>query len=374
MSNKPKVIHINIPLINPNEPEARIVALNFKDGQRVSRGDVIAVIETTKATEEIVAEEEGYFFGGNKIEGQTVRAGERLGVITDSPTPHPSEVNQPASQDENSTPSEGNVDLPAGIRITRPALKLAREHRVDLRTFQPEVLITEKMVKDMIMHKPGSQQDQLRTDLPSIIIYGGGGHGKTLIDLLRSMRDYEIVGIIDDGISPGEEILGVAVLGGRESINQLYQSGVRNAANAVGGIGDIQSRINIFKILHDAGFFCPPLIHRTAILEPSAKLSAGVQILALSYIGSNAQIGYGVIINTSAVVSHDCRIGDYSVVSPGALIAGGVEIGRAVLIGMAVTINLGVKIGDGARIGNGATVKADVPVAGIVRAGSIWPG
>jgi acetyltransferase-like isoleucine patch superfamily enzyme len=40
---------------------------------------------------------------------------------------------------------------------------------------------------------------------------------------------------------------------------------------------------------------------------------------------------------------------------------------------MGVTINLGVKVGAGARIGNSAVVKADVPVNGIVRAGTIWP-
>lgn len=374
MNNEPKALDVIIPLINPNEPEARLSALNFQDGQKVSRGDVIAVIETTKATEEIIAEEDGYFFLTSKIEGQIVHAGERLGVIADSPDWHIFTKDQLTLQEEHFSTDEGDKDLPPGIRITRPALKLAREHQIDLRTFQTNVLITEKMIKDHLFRSSADQQDHQRTDLPSILIFGGGGHGKTLIELLRNLREYKIAGIIDDGIPPGQEILGVVVLGGREQLVEVHQSGVRNAVNAVGGIGNIQSRIQIFDLLHEAGFFCPPLVHRTAVLEPSAKISSGVQILALSYIGSSAQIGYGVIVNTSTIVSHDCRIGDYSVISPGALIAGGVEIGRAVLIGMAVTINLGVRIGDGVRIGNGATIKADVPDGVIVRAGAIWPG
>jgi acetyltransferase-like isoleucine patch superfamily enzyme len=73
------------------------------------------------------------------------------------------------------------------------------------------------------------------------------------------------------------------------------------------------------------------------------------------------------------VISHDCEIGDYANISPGALLAGDVTIGERTLIGMGVTINLGVTIGAGVRIGNGATVKEDVPTGYIVRAGSIWP-
>lgn len=374
MTDQPDILDIYVPLINPNEPEARIIALNFQDGQRVSRGDVIALIETTKATQEIVAEKDGYFFSINRKAGEIVRAGERLGVITDIPEWQPSTRDKVSSREEVSAPVDSVEPVSSGLRITQPALKLVKEHKIDLHTFPSDVLITEKMVQAMIFQRHDYHQDPQSAARPEILIYGGGGHGKTLIDLLHNLKTYEIIGIVDDGIEPGEEVLGVPVLGGRDRLEQIHERGVRNAVNAVGGIGDIQSRINIFDLLHKSGFVCPPLIHRTAILESSAKLSGGVQILALSYIGSSAQIGYGVIVNTSAVISHDCRIGNYSVISPGALIAGGVEIGSAVLIGMGVTVNLGVKIGDGVRIGNGATIKGDVPAAGIVRAGAIWPG
>ncbi len=80
------------------------------------------------------------------------------------------------------------------------------------------------------------------------------------------------------------------------------------------------------------------------------------------------------IINTGAIVSHDCVLGDYTNLSPGAILAGTVQVGSGVLIGMGATINLEARIGAGARIGNGATVKSDVPEMGVVRAGTVWPG
>jgi sugar O-acyltransferase (sialic acid O-acetyltransferase NeuD family) len=207
----------------------------------------------------------------------------------------------------------------------------------------------------------------------AIIIYGGGGHGKALIDLIRMLHSYPIAGIVDDGILVGSGILGAKVLGGSAILEQLITAGVHLAANAVGGIGNIVSRINVFERLTSAGFSCPTLVHPTAFVEPSATLSEGVQVMPHAYIGSDARVGFGAIINTGAIVSHDCIIGDYANLSPGAILAGEVSIGEAALVGMGVTVNLQVKIGSRARIGNGATVKQNVAEGGVVHAGSVWP-
>ena len=210
-------------------------------------------------------------------------------------------------------------------------------------------------------------------DPEAILIFGGGGHGKAVIDLLRAEGKYLIAGVLDDRLTPGELILGVPILGGSAVLADLRQSGLHLAVNAVGGIGNIGVRIKVFDQLAQAGFTCPAIIHPRAIVEPSAHLADGVQVFPLAYVGSAAQVGYGVILNTGAIVSHDCQLGDYTNLSPGAILAGEVTTGEGVLIGMGVTINLQVKVGHHARIGNGATVKSDVPEGGVVRAGTIWP-
>lgn len=210
-------------------------------------------------------------------------------------------------------------------------------------------------------------------DRAALVIYGGGGHGKALIDLIRAIGGYDIVGIIDDGLKPGVEVMGVSVLGGAEQLGALTQKGIRQAVNAVGGIGDMSSRIQVFDRLSALGFEYPNLIHPSAWVEPGAGVGAGVQVFPHAYIGSEAQIGLGVIVNTGAVVSHDCVLKDYANIAPGALLAGNVTVGEGVLVGMGVTINLNVAIGPGAKIGNSAVIKADVPQGQVVRAGSVWP-
>ena len=363
----PDPIPVTIPLLNPNEPEAQVASVLVSNGQRVAAGDLLCTLETTKSTAELTAEVEGYIAGVAFSQGQTARAGELFCYISASPdwqpaapSPLPTAASQP----------------PPGVRITQPALALAQSHDLDLSQFPAGALITEQHIREKLAH-PGASLYSLPDspfDPTTIIVYGGGGHGKSLIDLLRLLGTYRILGIVDDGMGEGTLVMDVPVLGGAGVLAQLREQGVRLAVNAVGGIGNLAVRIQVFHKLAQAGFSCPALVHPTAFVEPSAKLSPGVQVFPHAYVGSQVQIGYGAIVNTGVIVSHDCLVGDYANLSPGAILAGEVQIGAGTLVGMGVTVNLRVKIGSGCRIGNSATVKSDLADDSLVRAGSVWPG
>jgi len=352
------------PLVNPNEPEALLQTIHAPEKQAISRGDVLCTLETTKSTLEVEAPEAGYVVGWRFTSGQVVAAGETLCLIAES-----AEWSTPLAAESASAP------LPEGRRFTQPALALARDHALDLESFTAGVLITEAMVREAIQGARSKDPaiSESAFDPTAILVYGGGGHGKALIDLLRAQSAYRIVGLVDDGIHPGAQVMGLPVLGGKDSLPQLYAQGVRLAVNAVGGIGNTSARIEVFRRLAQAGFTCPAVLHPTAFIEPSAELSPGVQVMPHAYVGSQASIGFGVIVNTGAIVSHDCILGEYANISPGAILAGEVQIGSRALVGMGVTVNLQVKVAAGARLGNGATVKTDVPENAVVRAGSIWP-
>jgi sugar O-acyltransferase (sialic acid O-acetyltransferase NeuD family) len=210
-------------------------------------------------------------------------------------------------------------------------------------------------------------------DPTALVVYGGGGHSKTLIELVRAVGVLRLVGIIDDHLPAGTRILGLPVLGGADQLAGLYADGVRLAVNAVGGIGNVSVRIKVFDVISRAGFTCPTLVHPSAWVESSARLAEGVQVLAKTYVSSDAQIGFGSVLNAGVVVSHDCTLGRIVNLSPGAMLAGGVDLEDYVQVGMSATINLNIHVGQEARIGNGATVKSDVPSGQVVRAGTIWP-
>lgn len=361
---------VTIPLLNPNEPEALLACLHITEGQKIKKGELLCSLETTKSTSEVIAEIGGYIVGLSFKEGQTVQAGDILCYLASSAKwqpPKPKAASKSTSSD----------NIPAGLRITQPALNLAQADGLDLTSLPIGPLVTESMLS-AILADAATSIANLNVpvephDPKAILVYGGSGHGKSVIDLLRAIGSYEIHSIIDDGMSTDQKVMGVPVVGGHDELTEIHTQKIRLAANAVGGIGDIMSRVRVFNRLASAGFFCPPLIHPSAMVEPTARLAAGVQVFPHAYVGSDASIGFGCIINTGAIISHDCIVGDYSNIAPGAILAGAVQVGEAALIGMGVTINLNTTIGPRARIGNSATVKSDVPAGGVVRAGAVWP-
>ena len=210
-------------------------------------------------------------------------------------------------------------------------------------------------------------------DPTKVIIYGGGGLSKMIIEAVRVLGTYTIVGIIDDNMPKGTDVIGSPILGGADMLPELFQSGIRTAVNSVGGIGNYKVRLNVFNTLAKAGFVCPAIVHPTAHVDPSAQLAQGVLVLAQSYVSGNARVGMGTLINNSVVVSHDNVLGACVNLSPGAKLAGDVVIDDFAQLGMNVNVNIGVRIGKYARIANGATIKSDVPRGGRVYAGMIYP-
>jgi sugar O-acyltransferase (sialic acid O-acetyltransferase NeuD family) len=206
-----------------------------------------------------------------------------------------------------------------------------------------------------------------------VLVYGGGGHGAQCIDLLLAVDGSEPTAVVDDGIPPGADVLGVPVVGGGGELARVAADGVEVAVNAVGGISSPEERAAAFERLAAAGFTLATIVHPTASVEASATLAPGAQVFAQSYVGSRASIGMGVLLNAGVVVSHDCTLAEGANVSPGALLAGGVTLGPWTRVGMGATVNVGLVVGEGARIGNGATVKADVPAGTRVPAGTTWP-
>lgn len=358
---------ILVPLLNANEPEARLAAVHVKDGQAVEKGALLFTIETTKAASDIESPQAGFVRLLAK-EGDTLAVSDRLAVITET-------ADEPVGIGEGnlaSRPGAGASPALADIRITKPARTLAEALGVKLESLPADRLVTEEVVRQaagaaLEISLPAS-------DKPYLLVFGGGGHAKAIMDMLRQIGGYAIAGIVDDKLPPGTQVLGIPVLGRRAILPALTRQGVRLAANGVGGILDIGVRVKIFELLEAAGFELPALVHPRATVEPSAVVGEGVQVFANAYVGSEAVLHPKCMVNTNAVISHDCVIGAYTHIAPGALLAGHVHVGERTLVGMGVTTAVGVRIGAGVRIGNGAILLADVPDRTIIQAGRYWVG
>jgi sugar O-acyltransferase (sialic acid O-acetyltransferase NeuD family) len=341
----------------------------------VEKGAKLFTIETTKAASEIEALEAGFIRILATV-GAILTVGDLLAVITETAD---EKWEDGKGDDEHgpvakTTPIGYHGSVPkGGLRITKPARVLADSLGLDLTTLPTDRLVTEDMVRQLA--GVGLEIALPATDKPFILIYGGGGHAKSVIEMVQQNGTHTIAGIVDDDeLLTRKNVLGIPVLGTRVILPSLIAQGVRLAANGVGGILDIHVRVKIFELLEGYGFSFPALVHPGATVEPSAKFEEGVQIFANAYVGSEAFLHARCMINTNAVVSHDCIIGSYTHIAPGALLAGHVHVGMNTLVGMGVTTAIGIRIGNGVRIGNGAILLADVPDKTIIQAGRFWTG
>ncbi len=194
-----------------------------------------------------------------------------------------------------------------------------------------------------------------------IVVFGGGGHSKVLIEIIKMKDEYSPKYILDpDEKKWGTEIFGAKIIGGDGLIDEVKREGIEHFLVGVGSVKDNSIKKNLYEKGKNIGMKPINVIHPSAIISPSANIGEGAQILANTVINSEAKIGENVLINTGAIVEHDCIIKNHIHISIGARIASGVLIEDLVFIGAGAIIKQGVKIGEGAIIGAGAVVLKDV--------------
>ncbi|MEA2169173.1 MAG: hypothetical protein QOF76_2473 [Solirubrobacteraceae bacterium] len=348
------IARIEAPLVNPNEPEAQVTALDLEAYGPIARGQVIATLETSKATVDVVSEHDGFVGPVALVLGGRVVAGELICEVF-------SERPDPAAEPEAA---------PAGDRkVTRKAAALAEALGVDLAGLSGTGFVTEAEVQAAAAESDSGSDPVPNFSERSLVLFGGGGLARVIIDLVRERGEFEVAGVVDDGAPAG---LGVPVLGGGAVLGALAEAGLQYAVNAVGAIGRMSVRRDVSARLAAAGLEAPVLIDPSASVAATAILSPGALVFAQAVVSSGAAVGAHTIVNSGAIVSHDCVIGADAHIAPGAVLAGEVVVGDGALVGMAVTVPVGVSIGAGAVVGNGATVLADVPAGAVVPAGSTF--
>ncbi|MCX5783175.1 MAG: acetyltransferase [Elusimicrobia bacterium] len=200
--------------------------------------------------------------------------------------------------------------------------------------------------------------------MEKIILLGGGGHCKSVIDAVGN--SFEIAGILDGKKTKGEKVLGIAVLGGDEMMAECFSGGIKLCFISVGSVGDTKIREALAQMAVKAGFKFPDIVHPSAVVSKYATLGDGNFISAGAIINAGATVGNHCIINTGASIDHDCEIGDFVHIAPGVSLSGGVKIGARAHLGTGASVIQNIKIGAGAIVGAGSLVTKDVPEKAVV--------
>lgn len=193
-----------------------------------------------------------------------------------------------------------------------------------------------------------------------VLIIGGGGHAKVLINALQ-LCSSDIIGIIDaDSALIGQTVLGIRVLG-NDDLVEGYAPGSLHLVNAVGSVHVPKQRKAVFEHFKGKGFTFAGVIHPSAVIAADVILGEGAQVMAGAVIQPGSRIGMNSIVNTKASIDHDCLIGDHVHLSPGVTLSGGVHVEDAAHLGTGTTVIQGMTIGKNSFIGAGSVVITDVP-------------
>lgn len=194
----------------------------------------------------------------------------------------------------------------------------------------------------------------------NLVLLGGGGHCKSVLDTLLKTNEYSEIVITDPHISIGSEIMGCKVVGDDRMLPQLYENGFTHAFITTGSIGYSNPRAKLVHMAEAIGFDFPIVIDPSAVIADEVTIGSGTYVGKNAIINSEAKIGNHCIINTGAIIEHESEIGDFCHISTGSILCGGVTVGKDSFIGAGTTVIQCVTIGSNAVVGAGSTVLSDV--------------
>lgn len=188
--------------------------------------------------------------------------------------------------------------------------------------------------------------------MKDILLIGGGGHCKSVIDVIEQEAKYTIVGIIDKKELVGSEVLGYKVIGCDDDLKSLRDK-FSHAVVTVGHIKSNALRVKLFELLKYLDFHIPSIISPLAYISKYAFVDEGSVVMHHALVNPHAKIGKNCIINSKALIEHDCIIEDNCHISTGAVINGG------------------VRVKENTFFGSSATAKEYIEVSGFIKAGSL---
>jgi len=186
-----------------------------------------------------------------------------------------------------------------------------------------------------------------------LILVGGGGHCKSVIDAALS-AGWEIRGILDRPGEVGDCVLGVPVVGTDDDASAYV--GDCDFVITVGAIKDPSLRLRLWGYLMGIGARMATIVASTARVSSFAEVGSGTVVMHNACVNACSRIGCNTIINTLANVDHDCIVGSHTHISTCAALNGNVTVADRVFVGSNTVVSQGVSIGPDIVVGAGCLV------------------
>jgi len=193
-----------------------------------------------------------------------------------------------------------------------------------------------------------------------VLIVGAGGHAQVVADILLRMReagaDLTPLGYLDDNPAlAGQRLLGLPVLGTIAHLSTIAHDAL------IVAIGDNATRQHLFETLQGRGERFVVARHPSAVIAPNVRIGPGSMICAGVVVNPGSIVGTNVILNTGCTVDHHNHIGNHVHIAPGVHLGGDVSIGEGTLVGIGATVMPQRRVGNWSVVSAGALVHTDLP-------------
>ncbi len=186
-----------------------------------------------------------------------------------------------------------------------------------------------------------------------LVLLGGGGHASVLADILLGQGRQILAVICPDDISSRSVFAGLTHLTRDEDVEHFSPDSVL-LVNGIGMLPRSTFRQRINQKFLELGYQFETVIASDAHVSPFAIIHAGVQILSGARVQTGAQIAGHTIVNSCALVEHDCQIGAYNHIAPKATLCGEIHTEENVFIGANATLIQGIVLESQSVVGAGA--------------------
>lgn len=319
---------IKAKMIDANENTAKVSKIYFKDGEKVKKGDILITLETTKATEDIEAEEEGnikYFIK----EGDDVKLNQSLCLI------YKTKEELEDFTNKNARIFENNIEN-TEIRATKKAKDLAKKLSVNLMEIKKDGIIKERDVKDFAnkydnKRKYDFYKGPFKYDWERVVIIGAGKGSGLVYDILL-LEKKNPIGLIGSPIDK-KHLPNIPVLfeNDNDFIKNRKQIDFDTIIISIGM--NIKLKSKLYNRYKEENFIFTNAIHPSSIIATEVKIGEG------NIICQGVTIGYQTVINNNnwiaskVNIDHHNLLGSNLLIGPGTCTSGSVSIEDNVMIG-----------------------------------------
>jgi len=195
--------------------------------------------------------------------------------------------------------------------------------------------------------------------MDKILLIGAGGHARSCIDVIESVGQFEIAGLVEKDESMIHANLGYPIIGIDSELKKLREK-YSHTLITVGQIKSSKVRVKLYQRLKELNFTLPVIISPKAYVSKHAQIGEGTIIMHGVIVNANVTIGNNCILNNKSLIEHDAIIGNHCHIATGAIINGEVSVGDKTFIGSGVITKQSISIGNNCVIGAGVVLKSDV--------------